>query len=89
MAKRNKDYKALFAEHYVLEGFAAFQESADMMRKAMDMLGGFHNLYFDDEGNLHSRLSDGNMTAEEKEELFSLILQSWDNISDFIEKMDI
>jgi len=88
MPKQNKDYKALFAERYILEGFVAFQESADLMRKAMDMLGGFHNLYFDDKGSLHSKLSDGTMSAEEKEKLFSMILHSWDIISDFTKKMD-
>ena len=86
--KQKENYTAAFAERYILEGFAAFSESADLMRKAMDMIGGFRNLYFDKDGHLHSRFSDGAMSEEERERLISMIGDSWKLINGFIESME-
>lgn len=86
--KEEKQYTALFAERYILEGFAAFQESANLMKQAIDRIGGFQNLYFDAEGKLHSRLSDKQMSETEKQKLFSMITDSWEIINHFFEEME-
>ncbi len=77
-----------FAEFYVLEAYASFHEATEKIDKAFTLLGGTEYIYFDDTGQLHSRFSDGTLTADEREQLITLIGESWEIINRFLAKIE-